>query len=78
MAFPQTPVEVPLYMNIPKGYSGPVISKKTNMLEVAEEPLWTKQGPRVWSKFLEKGLLKVGFKVSQVDPICTTKIWWFF
>ena len=55
-------------MNIPQGYSGSVVNKKTHQLKLLENLYGQKQGCRVWIKFLEKGLLHVGFKVSKVDP----------
>ena len=55
MAFPQAPVEVPLYMNIPKGYKGAHKTKLSHVLKLLHSIYGQKQGLQVWNKFLEQG-----------------------
>ncbi|KAL7580919.1 hypothetical protein ACA910_005738 [Epithemia clementina (nom. ined.)] len=69
LAFPQAPTEVCLYMNFPKGYQfRPGISKETHVLKLLRNIYGTKQGPRVWNKYLDQGLRGVGFTPSKIDP----------
>ena len=69
MAFPQAPIQTPLYMNIPKGYKTP---KDQNnhpvVLKLIRNIYRQKQGPKVWGDFLHQGVARVSFKESQVDP----------
>ena len=68
MAFPQAPIQMPLYMNIPKGYK--TLKDDNNrpmVLKLIRNIYGQKQGPKVWGDFLHQGLTKVSFKQSQVD-----------
>ena len=40
---------------------------KDTLLEIEEEPLWTKTGWPIWNKYLHKGLLQIGFQQSMVE-----------
>ena len=67
MAFPQAPIQMPLYMNIPKGYKTPKDDNNRPMvLKLIRNG--QKQGPKVWGDFLHQGLTRASFKQSQVDP----------
>ena len=69
MAFPQAPIQTPLYMNIPKGYKTPKDKNNRPMvLKLIRNIYGTKQGPKVWGDFLHQGLTKASFTQSQVDP----------
>ena len=69
MAFPQAPIQTPLYMNIPKGYKTPKDKNNRPMvLKLVRNIYGQKQGPKVWGDFLHQGLTKASFKQSQVDP----------
>ena len=69
LAFPQAPAEVQLFMNFPQGYHyEPGISPKTHCLQLLRNIYGTKQAPRVWFQYLEKGLKELGFTPSQLDP----------
>jgi hypothetical protein len=68
MAFPQAPIEVPLYMKIPPGYTPMKGTSKNRVLRLLRNLYGQKQGPRVWNQYLEKGLRKIGFRRSQVCP----------
>ena len=69
MAFPQAPIQTPLYMNIPKGYKTPKDENNRPMvLKLVRNIYGQKQGPKVWGDFLHQGLTKASFTQSQVDP----------
>ena len=69
MAFPQAPIQTPLYMNIPKGYKMPKDKNNHPMvLKLIRNIYGQKQGPKVWGDFLHQGLTKASFEQSKVDP----------
>ena len=69
MAFPQAPIQTPLYMNIPKGYKTPRDQNNRPMvLKLIRNMYGQKQGPKVWGDFLHQGLTKASFMQSQLDP----------
>ncbi|KAL7563769.1 hypothetical protein ACA910_020453 [Epithemia clementina (nom. ined.)] len=68
MAFPHAPVEVPLFMNIPKGYRLKDASTQTHVLRLLKNIYGQKQGPRVWNRYLDQGLKEIGFSPSAIDP----------
>ena len=69
MAFPQPPIQAPLYMNIPKGYKTPMDdNNRPIVLKLICNIYGQKQGPKVWGNCLHQGLTKALFKQSQVHP----------
>ena len=65
MAFPQAPIQTPLYMNIPKGYKTPKDeNNKPMVLKLVRNIYGQKQGPKVWGDFLHQGLTKASFEQS--------------
>ena len=69
MAFPQAPIQMPMYMNIPKGYKTPKDDNNHPMvLKLIRNIYGQKQGPKVWGDFLHQGLTKASFEQSKVDP----------
>ena len=69
MAFPQAPIQTPLYMSIPKGYKTPKDENNNPMvLKLIRNIYGQKQGPKVWGDFLHQGLIKASFEQSKVDP----------
>ena len=69
MAFPQAPIQTPLYMSIPKGYKTPKDDHHRPMvLKLIRNIYRQKQGPKVWGDFLHQGLTKAAFEQSKVDP----------
>ena len=69
MAFPQAPIQTPLYMNIPKGYKTPKDNNNRPMvLKLIRNIYGQKQGPKVWGDFLHQELTKASFEQSKVDP----------
>ena len=69
MAFPQAPIQTPLYMNIPKGYKTPMDDNNCPMvLKLIQNIYGQKQGPKVWGDFHRQLLTKASFEQSKVNP----------
>ena len=66
LAYPQVPVECDMYLELPKGftYKG---DRKSHVLKLIKNVYGTRQGARVWSTFLKKGLIRQGFVQSKID-----------
>ena len=68
LAFPQAPVERPLYMEIPKGIEFEGKPSRDWVLKLDKNVYGQKQAGRVWNRYLTAKLVKdVGFKQSDVD-----------
>ena len=69
LAYPHAPAEVPLYMCFPKGYEfKDRISEDTHVLKLTKNIYGQNQAGRVWNKYLDEGLGKIGFKPSKMGP----------
>ena len=78
-AFPQAPLEDPVYMRIPQGWTvddsgnlvqhpDPTFHDRQHFIQLRRNLYGCKQAARNWFKYLTKGLLKEGFRQSAVDP----------
>jgi hypothetical protein len=67
LAFPQADVECDIYMEVPMGFDLNEAKKKF-CLKLKKNIYGTKQAGRVWNKHLNKGLLKIGYTPSLIDP----------
>ena len=69
LAYPQAPVETPLFMRIPKGFAMANDNEDPQdyVLELVKNLYGQKQAGRVWNKHLHKGLLDIGFQQSAID-----------
>lgn len=76
-AYPQAPIDRPMYMEIPNGFqidsTGiPVNSTSTKddsyVLEVLQNIYGQKQAGRVWNLYLVERLKEIGFTPSKYDP----------
>eukprot|EP00980_Cylindrotheca_fusiformis_P019196 scaffold6521_cov93-Cylindrotheca_fusiformis.AAC.4 len=67
LAYPQADIEVPLYMDIPRGFEVPGGRNRDYCLRLIKNLFGQKQAGRVWNKHLHKGLIGVGFVQSSVD-----------
>jgi Reverse transcriptase (RNA-dependent DNA polymerase) len=67
LAFPQSPVETDLYMEIPAGFhiNG---SRKNQVLKLVNNLYGQKQAGRVWNLYLATGLIKLGLQQCKEDP----------
>ena len=66
MAYPQADIEVPLYMDIPKGFTFNGL-KQTHCLKLLKNLYGQKQAGRTWHLHLRQGMLDLGFIQSKVD-----------
>jgi hypothetical protein len=77
-AFTQPPIAEDIYMRIPQGWyvennilqqhSNPKYRDCEHYIKLEKSLYGIKQAARAWFHFLEPGLLKLGFKASEVDP----------
>ena len=66
LAFPQADIEVPMYMEIPRGFHHEG-SRKTHCLLLEKNIYGQRQAGRVWNQYLHDGLVARGFKQSKID-----------
>jgi Reverse transcriptase (RNA-dependent DNA polymerase) len=67
-AYPQAPVERPMFMEVPPGFVVPNARPgEQYVLEVHRNIYGQKQAGRVWNKYLVQRLLSIGFLQSQHD-----------
>ena len=67
-AYPQAPVERPMYMQIPQGFQvGEASDSSSYLLEIHKNIYGQKQAGRVWNQYLVEKLLTIGFKQSEHD-----------
>jgi hypothetical protein len=69
LAYPQAPIETPLFMEIPKGIAlhGMKDDEKNYVLELKMNLYGQKQAGRVWNQHLTVGLKKLGFCQSVIN-----------
>jgi len=77
-AFTQPPIAEDIYMRIPQGWyvENNILQQHSNSkyrdcehyIKLEKSLYGIKQAARAWFHFLEPGLLKLGFKASEVDP----------
>jgi hypothetical protein len=67
LAFPQADVECDIYMAIPLDFNLKG-KKKEIYLKLKKNIYGTKQGGQVWNHHLDKGLKKLGYVPSRIDP----------
>jgi len=77
-AFTQPPIEEDIYMRIPQGWyvvdgclrqhEHPKFRDAAHYIKLEKSLHCIKQAARAWFHFLEPGLLRLGFKASEVDP----------
>ena len=64
LAYPQAEVERNIYIKLPKGFSlSGKRSNKTHVLKLLKKYIWIETGAH-----LHKGLVKLGYQQSKVDP----------
>ena len=68
LTFPQATLDVPVYMELPFGFTQDTGSKKRMVLKVIKNLYGLKNASLNWFKMLQKGLQDRGFVASKVDP----------
>jgi hypothetical protein len=67
MAFPQAPIEMDMYMELPKGIETRHGNSKDHVLKLLKYIYGQKQAGRVWNHHLTAKLLDIGFTQSLID-----------
>jgi hypothetical protein len=67
MAYPQAPIEMDIYMELPQGIQTAHGNSKYHVLKLEKNIYGQKQAGRVWNSFLVDKLLSIGFTTSLVD-----------
>jgi hypothetical protein len=67
MAYPQAPIEMDIYMELPQGIQTAHGNSKDHVLKLEKNIYSQKQVGRVWNSFLVDKLLSIGFTTSLVD-----------
>jgi hypothetical protein len=67
MAYPQAPIKMDMYMELPQGIQTMHGNSKDHMLKLEKNIYGQKQAGRVWNSFLMDKLLSIGFTSSLID-----------
>ena len=68
LAFPQATLDVPVYMELPYGFTPESGNRKGMVLKVVKNSYGLKNASLNWFEMLQKGLHDRGFSASEVDP----------
>ena len=67
MAYPQAPIEMDMYMELPQGIQTRHGNSKDYVLKLLRNLYGQKQAGRVWNEYLVEKLLSIGFSQSLID-----------
>jgi hypothetical protein len=67
MAYPQAPIEMDIYMELPQGIQTAHGNSKDHVLKLEKNIYGQKQAGRVWNSFLVDKLMSLGFTPSLID-----------
>ena len=67
MAYPQAPIEMDIYMELPQGIETAEGSSKDHVLKLLKNIYGQKQAGRVWNEYLVDRLNSIGFQQSLID-----------
>jgi hypothetical protein len=67
MAYPQAPVEMDIYMELPQGIKTATGDSKDHVLKLLRNIYGQKQAGRVWNSFLVDKLTSLGYTSSVID-----------
>ena len=67
MAFPQAPIEMDMYMELPQGIETKDGNSKDHVLKLLQNIYGQKQAGQVWNHHLTAKLLEIGFVQSLID-----------
>jgi hypothetical protein len=67
MAYPQAPIKMDIYMELPQGIQTKHGNSKEHVLKLEKNIYSKKQAGRVWNSFLVDKLMSIGFTTSLID-----------
>jgi len=67
MAYPQAPIEMDIYMELPQGIQTATGNSKDHVLQLLKNIYGQKQAERVWNSFLMDKLISLGYTASLID-----------
>jgi hypothetical protein len=67
MTYPQAPIEMDIYMELPQGIQTAHRNSKDHVLKLEKNIYGQKQAGRVWNSFLVDKLTSLGFTPSLID-----------
>ncbi len=67
MAYPQAPIEMDIYMELPQGIQTKHGNSKEHVLKLQKNIYGQKQAGRMWNSFLVDKLTSIGFTTSLID-----------
>jgi hypothetical protein len=67
MAYPQAPIEMDIYMELPQGIQTTHRNSKDHVLKLEKNIYGQKQASGVWNSFLVDKLLSIGFTTSLIE-----------
>jgi hypothetical protein len=67
MAYPQAPVEIDIYMELPQGIKTATVNSKDHVLNLLNNLYGQKQAGRVWNSFLVDKLTSLGCNSLLID-----------
>jgi len=67
MAYPQAPIEMDIYMELPQGIMTAHGNSKDHVLKLEKNIYGQKQAGRIWNSFLMDKLMSIGFTPSLID-----------
>jgi hypothetical protein len=67
MAYPQAPVEMDIYMELPQGIHTETGNSKDHVLKLLKNIYGQKQAGRVWNSYLVDKLTSLGYTASLID-----------
>ena len=68
LEFPQSDLDVNVYMDLPNGIDAPYGGKRDYVLKLKKSLYGLKQASENWFETLKAGLNSISFEQSQVDP----------
>jgi hypothetical protein len=67
MTYPQAPIKIDIYMELPQGIQTKHGNSKEHVLKLENNIYGQKQAGRVWNSFLVDKLTSIGFTTSLID-----------
>jgi hypothetical protein len=74
MAYPQTPIKMDFYMELPQGIQTKHGHSKEHVLKLEKNIYDQKQAERLWNSFLVDKLTSIGFTMSLTDTVFSSAV----